>query len=127
MPCHPSGISGLEKQAQTWPQMKLKRDLKARSSPIPGNLGAHVSLDSMPAVTRITVPPHLHPKAPTVSSCLREIPDPSALMPPLPSWVLQDGKQAKTGGASHEYGGNRPTYWDLKLEWLGLWEARVLG
>ena len=61
-------------------------------------------------MTCITVPPHLHPKAPTVSNCLREIPDPD------PSWVLQDGKQAMTGGASHEYGDNHPTYWDLKLE-----------
>lgn len=116
MPCHPSGISGLVKQAQTRPRMKLKCDLKVGSSSLPGILGAHVPLDDMPAVTLITVPPHFHPKAPTVSSCLREIPDPSALMPPLRSWVLQDGQQTKKGGASHEYGGNHLTYWDLKLE-----------
>lgn len=106
-------------------QMKLKRDLKARSSPIPGNVGHMCPWTLCQHVTThhcSSTPP---PQTPTVSSCLRDS-DPSALVPLLsPSWVLQDGKQAKTGGASHEYGGNRPTYWDLKLEWLGLLEARV--
>lgn len=128
MPCHPSGISDWEtgtdmasNEIETW---LLRQDHlpSPRKKPwgtcVPGPLCQpwptspflHTSSQS-PNSLKL-------PKRDSKSICL----DAS-----FPSWVPQDGKQAKTGGASHEYGGNRPTYWDLKLEWLGLWKHESWG